>query len=126
MGKPILVSENLERIAKAEGEFSDQLSALDMEQNELDQKHHENLGKLDDRRQLIKDEMNRLEGCRITFEGFAQVGIEVIKAGDDHNSHNHNHNHQDHQSNDEHLNTIPENGSNYSSIDKLYSKYRTM
>ena len=57
---PVFVSENIARIENAIGRFTDELSHLEK------------------RKEEIKIERTRLEGCLITFEGFARAGIEEI------------------------------------------------
>jgi hypothetical protein len=57
---PVLVRENIGRIENAISKFTEELSHLEK------------------RKEEIKIERTRLEGCLITFEGFARAGIEEI------------------------------------------------
>jgi hypothetical protein len=56
----VFVHENIARIERAVSKFTDELSMLEK------------------RKEEIKTERTRLEGCLITFEGFARAGIEEI------------------------------------------------
>ena len=57
---PVFVRENISNIEDAIRKFTHELSELEK------------------RKEEIKTERSRLEGCLLTFEGFAQAGIEEI------------------------------------------------
>ena len=119
---PVLVHENIARIENAIGRFTDELSDLEK------------------RKEEIKIERTRLEGCLITFEGFARAGIEEIvpeheknqrdsqkecdQGGDE--SHTDTHEQGERESCSDPRAHTHEQKHDKTPLEELYAKYRTM
>ena len=78
----VFVSENIERIQSAVTKFKD-------EQKELKNKKITELQRIDKEIDEIQEEIFRLEGCLITFQGFQNAGIEKLVPENEKETHNH-------------------------------------